>query len=131
MINVGDYYELEGAFGEEEVKKFADLSNDQNPLHLDPAYAKNTFFGERIVHGMLYSSMISAILANHLPGPGTIYLEQTLRFAAPVFYNDVLMARVEVDNFDKERKIALLSTTITKQSNDQIVIDGKAKVKIG
>ncbi|MAO65705.1 MAG: enoyl-CoA hydratase [Balneola sp.] len=131
MIKVGDYYELERSFGEEEVKKFADLSNDHNPLHLDPDYAKKTFFGERIVHGMLYSSMISAILANHLPGPGTIYMEQKLRFAAPVFYNEVLIARVEVHDMDNERKIAFLTTSIKKQSNDQIVIDGKAKVKVG
>lgn len=131
MIKVGDYFELERSFGEEEVKKFAELSNDKNPLHLDVDYAKKTFFGKRIVHGMLYSSMISAILANHLPGPGTVYMEQTLKFTAPVFYNDVIIARVEVANIDKEHQVVLLNTNIRKKNNDQMVIEGKAKVKMG
>lgn len=131
MIEVGDYYELERSFGEEEVKKFADLSNDQNPIHLDKVYAKQTFFGKRIVHGMLYSSMISAILANHLPGPGTIYMEQTLKFTAPVYYDEVIIAKVDVTDFDRKRQIALLDTSIRKKSDDQIVIKGEAKVKIG
>lgn len=68
---------------------------------------------------------------NHLPGPGTVYMEQTLKFTAPVFYNDVIIARVEVANIDKEHQVVLLNTNIRKKNNDQMVIEGKAKVKMG
>ncbi len=79
-----------------DVALFADVSGDDNPIHLSDSYAANTRFGQRIAHGMFTASLVSALLGTRLPGPGAIYLSQTLTFLAPVKIGDIVMAKVEV-----------------------------------
>jgi 3-hydroxybutyryl-CoA dehydratase len=105
----------------EVVQAFADASGDHNPIHLDDEYAASTVFGRRIA-----ASQISAVLANELPGPGTIYLSQTLDFKAPVFIGDTICARVEVTSLD-ERGRATLDTSVTNEEGS-VVLTGSARV---
>ena len=112
--------------GEADVIKFAEVSGDDNPVHLDEDYARQTHFGGRIVHGILSAGLISAAIAAKLPGPGTIYLKQNLRFCAPVRIGDVVEARVSVAEIILERNRVVLATTCTV--GDTIVIDGDALV---
>ena len=108
----------------DDIVKFAEVSGDNNPVHLDEEFAKTTRFGGRIAHGMLSAGHISAVLANQLPGPGTIYLGQSLAFKAPVKPGDVVVTTVEVKSIEKRR--VTLSTT--SRVGDTVVIEGEALV---
>jgi 3-hydroxybutyryl-CoA dehydratase len=110
-----------------DVQDFARASGDINPVHLDEAYAAGTRFGRRIAHGMLTASLISAILGNDLPGHGTIYLGQDLKFRAPVFVGDTITATVELVKFREDKRIATFQTTVTNQDG-VLVIEGEAVV---
>ena len=112
----------------EKVKRFAEVTGDKNPLHLDEQYAKNSIFGERIAHGMLVSSCISNVLANDFPGPGTVYLSQSLDFKLPVFFGDIIEVKLKVIHVREDKKIMTLETICVNQ-NSKIVIQGKAVVK--
>ena len=109
------------------IRSFAELTGDTNPVHLDDAYAARTRFGRRIAHGMIAAGLISAALANDLPGPGTVYLGQTLQFKAPVFPGDTVTATVEVKSVRADKPIAVLTTFCTNQDN-VIVLEGEATV---
>lgn len=109
------------------IRAFAELTGDTNPVHLDDAYAADTRFGRRIAHGMIAAGLISAALANDLPGPGTVYLGQTLQFKAPVFPGDTVTATIEVKSVRTDKPIAVLSTFCTNQDN-VIVLEGEATV---
>ncbi|MBK7236136.1 MAG: MaoC family dehydratase [Sterolibacteriaceae bacterium] len=102
---------------------FAAVSTDVNPAHLDEEYAKSTPFGGRIAHGMLSAGFISAVLANQLPGPGTIYLSQTLRFKAPVRPGDTVKATVTVKEVIAAKNRVALDTVCTV--GDTVVIEGE------
>jgi 3-hydroxybutyryl-CoA dehydratase len=104
---------------------FARLTGDTNPVHLDESYAATTRFGKRIAHGMLTASAISAVLANDLPGPGTVYLNQTLSFKAPVYIGDTVTAEVELIALRK--RIATFRTTVHNQDGT-LIIEGEAVV---
>lgn len=110
-----------------DIALFAQASGDNNPVHLDDAYAATTRFGKRIAHGMLSVSMISAILGNDLPGYGTIYLSQSVNFKAPVFIGDEITATVELVNYRESRGIATFRTTATNQDGT-LVLEGEAVV---
>lgn len=114
-------------FTEQDVQAFADLSGDHNPVHTDDAYAANTPFGQRIVHGIFTASLLSSILANDLPGAGTVYLGQNLKFTKPVFIGDTITATVTLTNYRAERRIATFETVCTNQHGD-VVIKGEATV---
>lgn len=92
-MKVGDAAELQKRFSEKDVQLFSTLSEDRNPIHLDESYASSTRFGRRIVHGMLTSSLFSAILGTKLPGKGSIYMSQNLSFKAPIFLDELVTAR--------------------------------------
>ena len=109
------------------IRSFAELTGDTNPVHLDDEYAAGTRFGRRIAHGMIAAGLISATLANDLPGPGTVYLGQTLQFKAPVYPGDTITAIVEVKSVRADKPIAVLSTFCTNQDN-VIVLEGEATV---
>ena len=113
----------------EDVETFANLTGDKNPVHLDEAYARSTRFGKRIAHGMLGASLISTVLGMYLPGPGTIYLSQTLQFLAPVYLDDVLTAEVTVTNVREDKPIITLETRCLNQ-DDTLVLMGEAKVLV-
>jgi 3-hydroxybutyryl-CoA dehydratase len=108
---------------------FADISGDANPLHLDPDYAASTRFGQPIAHGLLVAGLISAVLGKQLPGPGAIYLGQTLRFLAPVHFGDTITATVEVVAVRPDKPIVTLHTTCVNQRGET-VIDGEATVMV-
>ncbi len=111
-----------------DIVRFADVSGDHNPLHLDAAYAGQTLFGERVAHGMLTASMISAILGNDLPGPGTIYLGQTLKFLGAVHIGDTVTASVEIIAIREEKRLLTLRTDCINQ-HGTVVVTGEATVK--
>ena len=94
QLRVGDSAELTRVLTEADIALFATVSGDINPAHLDPAYASHTRFGRVIGHGLWSASLISAVLGTRLPGPGTVYLRQDLRFLAPVALGDEVTARV-------------------------------------
>jgi len=129
MFKIGDEASLKKIFNEHEVLAFSHLSMDTNPVHLDEEYAKDTIFGNRIVHGFLYSSLISAVIATKLPGPGSIYMSQTLKFTKPVFLGEEVEAIVKVLNFDDVKGNLLLETICIKNGDVQVV-SGEALIKI-
>lgn len=126
-IKVGQKAELKRTVTDEVIKKFAEVSGDRNPIHLDEEYAKKTFFQGRIAHGMLSAAFISAVLANKLPGSGSIYLKQDLSFIKPIRIGDTIIVAVEVIKKDDEKKRIILKTTCINQHNE-LVVDGKATV---
>ena len=125
----GDTASLSKTIGDDDIRAFADASGDHNPLHLDEEFAKQTRFGRRIAHGMLSASLISAVIANELPGEGSIYLGQTLQFVAPVFLGDTVTARVTVSSIREDKPILKLATVCTNQ-RDELVIRGEATVLV-
>ena len=126
-IAVGDVASVARTVSDADVSLFAGVTGDINPVHLDEEYAKGTFFKGRICHGMLSAGLISAALANKLPGIGTIYLGQNLKFMAPVRIGDTVRAEVEVTDLNVEKNIAKLRTTCTTQDGT-VVIQGEATV---
>ena len=128
-FKVGDKASLTKVFSDADVRAFSDLSLDKNPLHLDDIFAKESIFGGRIVHGMLVASLFSAILANELPGEGSIYLGQSLSFKAPIFIGDEITAAVEIIKIRPDKPIITLATTATN-SEGVVVIEGEAVVKV-
>ena len=121
----GDAASLRKTITDADVQQFAALSGDANPLHLDEAYAQNARFGQRICHGMLYASLISAVIGNQLPGPGTVYISQSLQFLKPVFRDDVITATVTV--LEVVRQQARLRTDCHNQ-HGVLVLTGEARV---
>ena len=128
-FNVGDSAEITKTIDETDIQAFAEVTGDHNPIHLDETFAKTTRFGRRIAHGMLSASLISAVLANKLPGEGSIYLSQTLQFVAPVFPGDEVTARVIIKEIREDKPIVKLETICLNQRGD-IVIRGEATVLV-
>jgi 3-hydroxybutyryl-CoA dehydratase len=126
-LQVGDTDSLTKTITDDDIRAFADLTSDHNPVHLDDEFAKTTRFGRRIAHGMLSAGLISAVLANKLPGTGTVYLSQSLTFVAPVYPGDTVTARVTVTRVREDKPIITLETICTNQ-RDEPVIRGEAVV---
>lgn len=113
---------------EADILMFAGVSGDTNPVHLDQEFAASTMFGGRIAHGMLSAGLISAVFGTRLPGPGSIYLSQTLKFKAPVKIGDTVVARVTVKELKTEKRRAVFSTVCSVGST--VVLDGEAELLI-
>ena len=128
-LYVGQSSSLSKWFTLEDVKAFARLSQDNNPVHLDKEYAENSVFHQRIVLGFLTGSLLSAIIGTQLPGNGSIYLGQTLNFRKPVYHDQLITATVTVMEIRKDKPIVKLST-VCKNEQDEVVIDGEAIVKL-
>ncbi len=126
-LKIGDKDFVEKTITETDVYLFAGITGDLNPAHINEEYAKNTFFKTRIAHGMLSAGLISAVLGMKLPGCGTIYLGQELKFTAPVLIGDTIKAEVEVIEIIEEKNRIKLRTTCTNQKGD-MVLDGVATV---
>ncbi|MDT4953691.1 MAG: 3-hydroxybutyryl-CoA dehydratase [Acidobacteriota bacterium] len=120
-IQVGDHAEFSKTITDEDVRVFADLTGDHNPVHLDDQYASGTRFQRRVAHGMLTASLISSVLANKLPGEGTVYLSQSLKFVAPVYLNDTVTARVTITQIREDKPIATLETICVNQHGEMLV----------
>lgn len=127
MLQVGDRAEHSKTISESDVYLYAGITGDFNPAHVNEAYARATAFKTRIAHGMLPAGLISAVLANQLPGPGTIYIGQTLAFLAPVRIGDTITASAEVIEIDREKKRVRLKT-ICRNQDDRPVLEGEAVV---
>ena len=125
-LTVGMSAETSRVVGASDIEAFAEVSGDNNPVHLDEAYARTTTFGERIAHGMLSASYISAILGTKLPGPGAIYLSQALRFRRPVKIGDLVVARATVTALDEAKGRVTLETVC--EVGGKTVMDGEAVV---
>ncbi|MBQ9990685.1 MAG: MaoC family dehydratase [Lachnospiraceae bacterium] len=128
-IKVGDTYEFSKKVSNEDVFSFAEVSGDKNPLHLDDEYAKNTMFGGRIAHGMIGAGVISAAIGMGMPGVGTTYLGQTLKFKKAVRIDDTLTVELEVTSITEKEKFDIATMkTICKNQDGDVVIEGEATV---
>ncbi len=125
-LSVGQSAELAREVRESDLAAFADVTGDDNPVHLDEAYAMTTPFGGRIAHGMLSAGYISALIAKKLPGPGAIYLSQSLSFRRPVRIGDVVTARAEITAID-QAKARVTLTTICRVGG-KTVVEGEAVI---
>jgi 3-hydroxybutyryl-CoA dehydratase len=125
MLKVGDSASRSHTFHDEEVRTFARISGDTNPVHLDEEYAARTRFGRRLVHGMLTAGLISAVLGTQLPGPGSIYIRQTLAFRAPVYIGDTITATVTLKALREDKPIGTFETVCRNQNGD-VVLEGEA-----
>ncbi|MBZ5757566.1 MaoC family dehydratase [Pseudomonas sp. S5(2021)] len=125
-LEVGQKASYEKTVDERDIQLFAAMSGDRNPVHLDAEYAAGTLFKERIAHGMFSGALISAAVACTLPGPGTIYLGQTMKFTRPVKLGDTLVVRLEI--LEKLPKNRVRVATQVYNQNEEIVVDGEAEV---
>jgi 3-hydroxybutyryl-CoA dehydratase len=126
-INIGDTANFQKTITETDVYLYAGITGDNNPAHINAVEAKKGRFKERIAHGMLVAGLVSAVLGVKLPGPGTIYLGQEMKFTAPVKFGDTIDAVVEVIEKREEKNIIKLKTVCTNQDGT-VVLDGIATV---
>ena len=125
---VGTRATRERTITDDDIVRFAEVSGDRNPVHLDADYAARSPFGQRIAHGFLVGSLISAAIGMDLPGPGSIYLGQTLKFVAPVHIGDTVTVSVEVIKVREDKRLITLRTDCVNQ-NETLVLTGEAVVK--
>lgn len=126
-VEIGQSASFTKTVTEADAYNYAGVSGDFNPAHINEEYAKETFFKTRIAHGMISAGFISAVLGTKLPGPGTIYLGQDLKFTKPVKFGDTITATCTVEEIIKEKNRLILTTVCTNQDGE-VVIDGKAIV---
>ena len=126
---IGESKEVSKTISETDVYLFAGISGDFNPVHVNKIEAGRSLFGKRIVHGILVGGLLSNVIGMKLPGPGTIYMEQDMKFLRPVFIGDTVWARVEITEILNDKKNILRLSTQIKNQNGDIVIDGFAIVK--
>jgi acyl dehydratase len=124
-IEVGQSATLQRVLTQQDVQTFAELSGDKNPIHLDPEFAATTVFKKPIVHGMLSASLISTALATKLPGPGAVYMSQTLQFKLPVYVGDEVTVALTVTNVRTDKPIVTLRTQVLN-SKQKVVVEGEA-----
>ena len=120
--------EFEKKITEKDINEFAKLSGDDNPVHTNSDFAKKTIFKQKVAHGFLSASLISMLIATKLPGPGSIYLSQNLKFLGPVFIDDLVRVKVTVEEIDQEKKKVKLQTECFK--NEKKIITGEAVVLV-
>ncbi len=126
QLAVGASASLERTFTQEDIDAFARTSGDDNPAHVDAAWAEASMFGGRVVHGVLTAGLISAVLGTKLPGPGAIYMSQTLKWLAPVKPGEVLTATATIREIVAEKNRVILDTVVTR--GDDVVLTGEALV---
>ena len=126
-MKIGDSASFTKTISETDIYLYAGISGDFNPAHVNQTEAEKGMFGKRIAHGMLSAGLISAVLGTLLPGPGTIYMGQELRFTKPVAIGDTITATATVAELIPEKNRAILDTVCTNQNGD-VVIKGKATV---
>jgi len=129
QLEVGQKASFSKTVTETDVYMFAGITGDVNPIHIDKEYAKNSIFKDRVAHGMLSAGFISAAIGVQLPGPGSIYSGQTLKFLAPVYIGDTVTATVEIIEIAAEKGRVILKTTCTNQDG-KTVLDGEATIAL-
>lgn len=125
-LEIGMSAEFGKTFSEADITMFAGVSGDHNPVHVNQAYAETTMFKGRIVHGALTASLISAVMGMQMPGTGTIYISQSLKFRAPVRIGDTVVARCVVKEKDPVKKKVTFETTC--RVGEKVVLEGEAVV---
>jgi len=120
--------EIERKITERDINDFAKLTGDDNPVHTNSDFAKKTIFKQKVAHGFLSASFISTLIATKLPGPGSIYLSQNLKFLAPVFTDDLVRVKVTIQEIDYEKKKVKLQTDCFK--NEKKILSGEAIVLV-
>ncbi len=128
-MQVGMAAERRRVVSDELVRAYADLTEDFNPLHIDDEIAKRSRFGGRIAHGMLSAGLVSAVLGMDMPGPGALWLTQSIKFTRPVMIGDTLTTRVEVIELMPNKRRARLATTCRNQSGE-LTLDGEALIQM-
>ncbi|MDO5301341.1 MAG: MaoC family dehydratase [Tissierellia bacterium] len=128
-MKVGDSASLTKKITDEDVRAFAEISGDYNPVHIDEEFANATMFKGRIAHGILVSGLISAVIGTQLPGKNTIYMGQNLKFTKPVYLNDEITAKVEVTNLREDKHIVSLKTTATNQKGEEVIVGDAVVLK--
>ena len=128
-IQIGETFSIERTVTDELVRRFAELSGDYNPIHLDEEFAKNTRFGRRIAHGMLSGAFISAVLGFEFRERKIVYLSQTMKFRAPVFIGDTVTVKATVTKIREDKQIVTLETLCIDQ-DQEILVEGEAAVMI-
>ncbi len=124
---IGKIIEYTRVFTAEEVRLFAQISMDDNPIHLDESYAEASIFKQRVAHGMFTGSMFSRIFGGIYPGEGSIYLSQDLRFMKPVYFDQPITAKVELTAYDPEKRIGTFAT-LCIQEDGKPVVKGEARI---
>lgn len=126
-LEPGSHASLIKTVTDRDVRAFAEVSLDDNPIHLDEDFAKTTRFGTRIAHGMIAASLVSAVIGTKLPGHGTVYLSQSLSFKAPVLLGDTLTATATITQVRADKPVVTLETVVTRQDGT-VVLTGEAVV---
>ena len=125
-LEIGMSRHVEKTITDTDIRMFADVSTDHNPVHMDEEYAQETIFQGRIAHGMLTAALISAVIGEQLPGHGTIYMGQSLKFLAPVRPGDTVRAEVSVRDIDYSKRRVMLDCAC--KVGDTTVLKGEAQV---
>lgn len=128
-VAIGQQFSTSREVTDELVRRFAEVSGDYNPIHLDEEFAKTTRFGRRIAHGMLSGAFISAVLGNEFKDMKIVYLSQTMKFTAPVFIGDTVTATATITAIREDKNIVTLETVCTNQNGD-ILVKGESAVMI-
>ncbi|MCB2190041.1 MAG: MaoC family dehydratase [Deltaproteobacteria bacterium] len=126
-LRVGQSYSKDVVITSERVELFAKASGDFNPLHLDDEFARSTRFGQRVAHGMLTGGIVGGILGTEFPGHGTIYLSQDIKFLRPVFIDDVLTIKLEINEVIIDKNRLVLTTEVSNQRGEKVAV-GTARV---
>ena len=127
-LSIGMTSSFEKTITDKDIQAFAAITGDTNPVHLDDEYAATTPFKARIAHGMMSAGLIATVLGTQLPGPGCIYLDQQIKFRAPVFIQDTVVATVTVEEINQRRGRVTLKTQCFV--NDKLVADGTASMMV-
>ena len=128
MIKVGDSYQIEFSFTQDQVNDFCKISGDFNPLHWDEEFASTTPFKKPIIHGALIASVFSRVMGMEFPGSGSVYLKQVSEFKRPLFVGQTYQAKFEVDSINEVKHTAEIKTQVFEMERGKIMVDGVASV---
>ena len=128
-LYVGQSASISRRFTTKEVEMFSNLCMDKNPIHLDEDFARNSFFGDRIVYGFLTASLFSGVIGSILPGTGSVYLNQNINFRKPVYHNELITATCTITHIREDKPIISMET-ICRNEAGEIIIDGTALIKL-
>jgi acyl dehydratase len=128
MLELGQVYKETFSFTQEDVNKFAQLTGDTNPIHIDPSYAANTIFKRPIMHGILGASVLSKVLGTQFPGEGTVYLKQEMNFKRPMYVDQNYDAVMTVKELNKDKHTAIIETKIVEKESGKVNLIGDAHI---